>query len=754
MKILNNNGVLDKAFSRLFAKFGYMKESDVGKIIGSYMTNVYGLPLLPEKNYAQLVDAYKSWVYTCIDKIGKSVAMIPLKLYVYRKKGTNTKVTDMSWRQDYKCADKREKRYILKQLDYEREEITDHIFLDLIRKPNSFMTRFMLWYESMIRLELGGFCGWYIPPNKLGLPSEIWPLPLTKNAIIRPKVSSDLQLEYWDYQDGDVRRQFPPNDVLPIKYPNPASPFHSMSPLMAQTYPYDIDLFLMQQQRGLLANMAVPGLHLTTDQKLVKDQIDELKALIEEQYVGPTRTGKTLITHSGLKAEKLGQTGREMVIQEVARGAREKLITSYDLSEGKLGLVRDVNRANMEALNETFINECLRPKCMMIEEILEVFLLPRYDDGLTCDFELPDFEDKQFKLAERKQNLDTAFTSINEERMAEGKEPVEWGDMPFVPFGSVQWGTPPPAPPTPPPSSSEDDKDKEKEKEKEKEKDGKSLNPDYWNEDRKEIAWKQFNQDVDKYIPLVLDPLKAYFNQQREFVIARLHEEGRKIQGLYAGWSKAKAEAHIAKNNSLDKINIEKTAEKQRLKQLFLPLVKSIMLQAGEARLARIYELTRGRFGYNVNDPKTLKWLGERMELFSDQVSGTTFNEIEAILRDGFNEGLPVASIADMLREKFDSWDEYRAPLIAQTETISAMNMADLLSVEQSGLDEQLLKCWLSARDSHVRESHQQADKNYSGGIPIDEMFQIDGDEMLAPGSGQLAEENINCRCTLIYVEK
>jgi uncharacterized protein with gpF-like domain len=167
-----------------------------------------------------------------------------------------------------------------------------------------------------------------------------------------------------------------------------------------------------------------------------------------------------------------------------------------------------------------------------------------------------------------------------------------------------------------------------------------------------------------------------------------------------------------------------------------------------------LYELTKGKFGYNVNDPKTKKWLGERMELFSDQVSGTTFTEIESILRSGFADGLSVTTIADMLREKFDSWEEYRAPLIAQTETISAMNMADLLSVEQSGLDEQLLKCWLSARDSHVRESHQQADKNYSNGIPTDEMFQIDGDEMLAPGSGQAPEENINCRCTLIYVEK
>jgi hypothetical protein len=111
---------------------------------------------------------------------------------------------------------------------------------------------------------------------------------------------------------------------------------------MAQTYPYDIDLFLMQQQRSLFENMATTGLHLWTEQSLKKPQITELKEIIDDQFAGALKAGKTLITHSGLRSERMGQTARENMIDEVARYAREKLITAYDLSEGKLGLIQDV----------------------------------------------------------------------------------------------------------------------------------------------------------------------------------------------------------------------------------------------------------------------------------------------------------------------------------------------------------------------------------------------------------------------------
>ncbi len=701
-------------------------------IIGSYYT-VSKMAIPQEKEYSQLVDAYKSWVYTCIDKIAKAVAMIPLKLYVYRKDGK--KVVSPSFRHALKMIPTAgERKIFLKEIGTEREEITDHPFIELIHHPNGFMTRFMLWYETLVRLELGGLCGWLMVRNGLQIPKEIWPLPLTKFARLRPKVSPKLVLEYWDYQDGEVNQRFKPEEVLAIKYPHPASPFQAMSPLMAQTYPYDIDLFLMQQQRALFEHGAMPGLHLTTEQKLPKELVKELREQINEQFAGAIKSGETLITHSGLKAEKLGMTGREAMIKEVERFARQKLVTAYDLSEGKLGLVEDVNRANMEALNETFIQECLRPKCMMIEEVLETFLLPVYDQGLTCDFELPDYGDKAFKLLERKTNLDTMYSTINEERAQEGKEPVPWGDKPWASFTLSQVGSDVGKVPLG--------------------KSAKAMDNDFWTDERKDIAWKLFVRKSEKLEQIFLGPLRHYFKTQADEVIKRLDREGKKIIGQYQGWSRQKVEQHIKSNKAIEDINIEKAEEEKRLLTTFTPIVKVIMKEIGDARIRDLLESIKlAKIDFDVNDPAVLKWIGARMKRFSKEVTGTSFDEIEAILKVGFSEGQPVATIADTLREKFDSWDKYRAPLISRTETISAMNEADLESVRQTGLDEKLLKHWLTAGDERVRESHQKAGDDYQDGIDIDEDFVVGADKMEAPGGGTDPGENINCRCTLYYTE-
>ena len=732
-----------RIIDRVASKFGLIRTAEAHRqieeikaqtstIVSSYVTSRGSMGVVPEKAYNQLVDSYKSWVYTCVDKIAKSVAMIPLKLFIYRRQGA--KVIDMSWRPAYKAlTDSGDRKYFLKEMNLKREEIYDHPFLSLINHPNAFMTRFMLWYETMIRLELGGMCGWYKINNGLGIPSQIWPLPLTKWARLTPQVSPTLTLEYWNYQDGNVNQRFKPEEILLMKYPNPASPFLPMSPLMAQTYPYDIDLFLMQQQRALFEHGAMPGLHLTTDQKLNKELVREIKEQIDEQYAGAIKSGETLITHSGLKADKLGQTGREAMIGVVANYARDKLITSFDLSPGKLGLVEDVNRANSEALNATYIGECLRPKCLLVEEVIETFLLPVYDQGLTCDFDLPDLKDKAYELTAMEARLNHFVTTVNEERAKIGMESQPWGDKPWIPFTMTQVG----AEPSPPTKAAI-----------------KAMDREFWTEERKEIAWKVFVKRSEVLERILIEPLRHYFKMQREEVITRLNESGKSILGQYAGWSRAKVQVHLKENKAVSDININKKIEQERIKQLALPLVREIMKMTGDARIRDLLESIKIAVDFNINDPAVLEWMGKRMRDFSKKVTGTTFDDIEAILRLGFAEGQPIAAVAQTLAEKFESYDKYRAPLIARTETIAAMNQADLESVSQTGLEDQLLKHWLTAGDERVRESHQIAGQTYLDGIEMDEDFKVGLDRMSAPGDGKLAEENINCRCTLYYTEK
>ena len=105
------------------------------------------------------------------------------------------------------------------------------------------------------------------------------------------------------------------------------------------------------------------------------------------------------------------------------------------------------------------------------------------------------------------------------------------------------------------------------------------------------------------------------------------------------------------------------------------------------------------------------------------------------------------------MAEKFNSYEKYRAPLIARTETTAASNYADLDAVREAGLESRLKKAWLSSRDGIERETHAAADAQYYNGIALSDSFQVGSDSMESPGAGSVAGENINCRCTLLYID-
>src|SRR4030067_2394479 len=137
-----------------------------------------------------------------------------------------------------------ERILFLKDMGIEKREVTSHPFLGLVRRPNDIMSKMVLWYETVVRMEIGGLCSWYLPRNGLGLPGEGWPLPLTKTATINPHVTRDMKTEAWSYRDGSINETFARDDTAAMKYPNPASPWLGVSPLMAQLHPCDNDTHL------------------------------------------------------------------------------------------------------------------------------------------------------------------------------------------------------------------------------------------------------------------------------------------------------------------------------------------------------------------------------------------------------------------------------------------------------------------------------------------------------------------------------
>lgn len=83
---------------------------------------------------------------------------------------------------------------------------------------------------------------------------------------------------------------------------------------------------------------------------------------------------------------------------------------------------------------------------------------------------------------------------------------------------------------------------------------------------------------------------------------------------------------------------------------------------------------------------------------------------------------------------------------IADTEMHRIANTAALNTAKQSGATS---KTWVTMLDDRVRETH-----DYLEGMTVgidEDFYTYDGDHASAPGLFELAENNVNCRCELLF---
>lgn len=138
--------------------------------------------------------------------------------------------------------------------------------------------------------------------------------------------------------------------------------------------------------------------------------------------------------------------------------------------------------------------------------------------------------------------------------------------------------------------------------------------------------------------------------------------------------------------------------------------------------------VTQENLAYLASDKEFRKpKITEVMEVVDAKVAGKTWEERT---KDYFANG---GSVDDIVR-------------IAETETHRIANTSALSTAKKIGAKS---KTWSTMLDDRVRDTHDYLESMTVG---IDEDFvTYDGDSASAPGLFQLPQNNINCRCELIF---
>ena len=322
----------------------------------------------------QQLEAYKSWVYSCVSLIADRVSTLEYKFY---NKDTQEELSTKN--KNYK------------------------IFTKPFTHPNDLMTfRFIKQFCS-IQLDLTGMTVIYPVKNLLGQAWEIWPLNMedymkteVSGNMLSPTVKYIFRSGKGGWIDFDIR------ELIVINYPNPKNPYEPMSPIQSQAYATDLDKYIEIYERDFFKNSARTDFALATEVPIGQDKADEIKARWKEKYQGNFHD--VAVLDSGLKPVQLSFANKDFEFLNLAQWSKTKVLACYRVPESKLGGT-DSNRAGSVQSDISFNRESVGPRLILWDEELTEGICKTFDERLQVKHENPIPRDRQLEVLEAKTYL-------------------------------------------------------------------------------------------------------------------------------------------------------------------------------------------------------------------------------------------------------------------------------------------------------------------------------------------------------------
>lgn len=315
-----------------------------------------------------------------------------------------------------------------------RQRVTNSDLSRIIRAPNEYQTisDFLLNLTRSLYERGEGFA--YAARNGRG---EITELHLMKFG--QPMIGTDGSI-YYHLSGNEIADRLypaalslpvPARDVLHVRLHTPQHPLKGVSPILASTVERAMAGAALNQQVAFYLNQARPSFMLETDEKLTKEQTEQLRERWNEQTQGDGAGGTPILTW-GLKAKPVSISPADARLADMLKIANESIALAFRMPLAVLGLGA-TTFANTEALMSSWKASGLGFALNHIEEAFGILFGLKGQPEEYLEFNTDALMRSNFK--ERMEGWSIATKSgiaINEFRNAEGFASVEHGDAPRV----------------------------------------------------------------------------------------------------------------------------------------------------------------------------------------------------------------------------------------------------------------------------------------------------------------------------------
>jgi hypothetical protein len=427
-----------------------------------------------------------------------------------------------------------------------------------------------------------------------------------------------------------------------------------------------------------------------------------------------------------IQITKLGDTAKEMDFVASRKYLRDVFMQHYSIPPEMFGIIDNSNRSTIDSAYYLFAKNVISRRLGFYERaITRQLIAPDFDARLVVRFDFTVPEDEDFKLKKVTEGLSRGALTRADWKLAMGYTVEKGDDVYLMPFSVVE---------VPKGKTVADVKPEPviELPEAEPVKVSKSF------DESRKLRWKSVDDRAKQGEGMFRSRVRAYADVQ--------------------GGRMAKALAKYKPEEYLKAIDETFTGADQALMHSLAPAWLASMTDGAEIGRSMIGKKAAPSFTlYNEQFDKWIKQFGL---LKAVEINTTTYAQLREKMQEELAKGVEAGESIERLSDRlldvsagvYENMSQFRAELIARTETMGSVNFGQQVVYQSEGVKE---KEWLATMDGDTRDSHMAMDGKR---VPIGESFEVPGfdkvgpDTMMHPVGGTVAGQNCNCRCTLIPI--
>ena len=636
------------------------------------------------------LESYKAndWVFGAVDLRAEVFADIEIKLF--RRNAKNEKV-----------------------------EVRRHKALDMLKRPNPFITTFELFEVTSIHLDTVGQSFWLIDKDA----NQIWWLPPQNVSIVPDPVKF---IKGYKFTNGKHTKEYSPDEILHFRKPDPSDLYGSVAPMDACARTFNLDQQATEWNWKFFKNGASSSVILFFKQKFAKGVFRQFVNKYRDAYEGSDNAQKTQFLEHEVGKVDLDRGQKDMQFAELQEKTRDRLLGGgFRVSKALLGLDENSNRATIDGAQYGFRAFVNRPRLRRVFAKINSDYLAIFGDyhGQTLCFEFEDTtpQDEELRLKRRDSDIDKGVISVNEARDERGLEPVVGGEVPRVPASSIRIDEVSHL------ANNEEKKDDPKKKDVPVQERKGFKRP--VKSRVKKAYLKRFKGNEIK----LANQTKKYFINQEKEVLLRLKKNAARLKKGYS-----------VKSIEEDIIGNAKEEENRSFRQMF-PIILALAETEGQSAISEL----------GLSDDYSIRKIRARLsgqtQRFARKITESTFKLLKEEINLSIQNGESEIDVSKRVKSVFKNAKTYRAKTIARTQVNEASNLAHKDAYDKLNVPK---REWVAAEDSRTRPGHASADGQVVGkDIPF-KVARNDGtieelDYPSDPIHGS-ADNIINCRCRTV----